>query len=88
MHRFFRQLPTVLAVVAFVCVHHATSANNSQHCWANNVMTCCVRLHWPLEGLKFCSKKLIISYGQSVKVILHVEGTPFTFLFSAKTIVA
>ena len=26
--------PTMLAVVAFVCMHHATSANNSQHCWA------------------------------------------------------
>ena len=34
----------VLAVVAFVYMHH--SANNSQHCWANNVVTLyCVRLH-------------------------------------------
>ena len=30
--------PTMLAVVAFVCMHHATSANNSQHCW---VQQCC-----------------------------------------------
>ena len=28
---------TMLWLVAFVCMHHATSANNSQHCWANNV---------------------------------------------------
>ena len=40
-----------MAVVAFVCVHRrttqqvSTSANNPQHCWANNVVTCCDRLH-------------------------------------------
>ena len=29
----------MLAVVAFVCMHHATSANNFQQCWASNVVT-------------------------------------------------
>ena len=48
----FRQPPTISAVVAFVCMHHTTSANNSQHCWANNVVTCCVRLHGPLNVVK------------------------------------
>ena len=28
-----------------VCMHHATSANKCQHCWANIVVTCCVCLH-------------------------------------------
>ena len=31
---------------SFACtIHHATSANNSHHCWGINVVTCCVRLH-------------------------------------------
>ena len=51
MHRFFRQPPTMLAVVAFVCMHHAASANNSQHCWTNNVVTCCVRFCKGLQGV-------------------------------------
>ena len=34
---------------SFACTTHkvSTSANNSQHCWADNVVTCCVRLHGP-----------------------------------------
>ena len=28
-----------------------TSANNSQHCWTNNVVTCCVRFCKSLQGV-------------------------------------
>ena len=60
IYRFFRQPPTLLAVVAFVCMHHTTAANklptsasNSQQFWANNVVTCCVRLHEPKSLTSF-----------------------------------
>ena len=64
MHRFFRQSPTMLAVIAFVCMLHATNAKNSKHCWANNVVTCCIRLHGPYDekrNIWFSSSSMIIS---------------------------
>ena len=66
MHRFFRRPPIMLAVVAFVCMHLATSANNSQHRWANNVVTCCVRLYGPL------GPTMLRVVGQQCCVRLHV----------------
>ena len=39
------QIPTLLGVVASVCTPLPTRTNNSQHCWRNNVGSCCVRLH-------------------------------------------
>ena len=40
------QVPTLLGVVASVYTGHCQHArNNSQHCWRNNVGSCCVRLH-------------------------------------------
>ena len=38
--------PTLMGPVLHPIVHHCQHAhNNSQHCWRNNVGSCCVRLH-------------------------------------------
>ena len=47
-----QQLPTLLAQQCWELLHpfahHCQHArNNSQHCWRNNVGSCCVRLHIP-----------------------------------------
>ena len=35
----------------------ANGSDNSQHCWRNNVVSCCIRLHVAkiLTGFKFCA---------------------------------
>ena len=43
------QVPTLLGVIASVCTHCQHTCNNSQHCWRNNVGSCCVRLHAALS---------------------------------------
>ena len=79
MHRFFRQLPTVLAIFEIVCMHHATSAKYSQYCWANNVVTCCVRLHGSLYAQNHDKVQLnemfIVIYGLATKVENTAEPT-------------
>ena len=77
MHRFFRRPPAMLVVVAFVCMHHATNANNSQHCWANNVVTCCVRLHGALginyfTVLKVCEISVLPRYPPASACSQHI----------------
>ena len=39
------QVPTLLGVVAPLAHHYQQRRNKSQHCWPNNVGSCCVRLY-------------------------------------------
>ena len=49
------QVPTLLGVVAPFAHHCQHGCNNSQHCWRNNVGSCCVRrLHAPLRVVRSC----------------------------------
>ena len=43
------QVPTLLGVVATFADHCQHARNNSQHCWRNNVGSCCVCLHAALQ---------------------------------------
>ena len=47
----------LLQLRSFACTTQQvpTSANNSQHCWAeqcSDVVTCCVRCNWPAWAVK------------------------------------
>ena len=57
--------PIMLALVAFVCMHHATSANNSQHCWAQQ---CCDLLR-PFA----CALKTTQNYKTPLTVIAKLQ---------------
>ena len=46
------QVPTLLGVVDPFAHHCQDARNNSQHCWRNNVGSCCVRLHAALRLIK------------------------------------
>ena len=45
------QVPNLLGVVAPFAHHCQHVRNNSQHCWRNNVGSCCGRLHAALSFL-------------------------------------
>ena len=55
-----QQLPPLLAQQCWELLrpfaHHCQQArNNSQHCWRNNVGSCCVRLHAALHVVSVCT---------------------------------
>ena len=46
--------PDIVGTLLHPFVHHCQHArNNSQHCWRNNVGSCCVRLHAASRSLHF-----------------------------------
>ena len=59
------QVPNLLGNVASVSHHCQHARNNSQHCWRNNVGSCCARLH---AALATCEQT------QQLRTILGVVG--------------
>ena len=60
--------------------HHCQDArNNSQHCWRNNVGSCCVRLHVALRLIKFHFSCNLASLWIVIFIFIHHTGRSAIF---------